>query len=830
MKEALRRFSPLDRLFVAYAVAYFLWLCVRVPGSPSTSVIGEFAFYPLGLVVAWANWKNSLFPDLDRRTRLAWRFLALAALCLWISGSAWSFYLRHVNPSGWPWWIDRLEFIQHGLAIVGFLAFPGQRTDASSRRRFLVDIALILVAGVVLASHFGLRAMLWDESTTIGLAVLESGADWALFVLAAVGYLSKRDRATRTALGCLLIANSLYLLGNYVLAKSPGTYRIGNAVDGFWFAAWVFRGLAARTAAYHYLRLPAAPREAENAHAYHGNPLAYLMAGGAFLLLITQASGGDRDYVLFLAMAAALMASLLILRQYLEMTENRRLFRERAAQEGRFRSLVQNSSDVILIVDPAGIITFVSPSADRVFGTAHPLRPGSPIRAVFGEAGHEAVAQTLAAGGERTASLDLQLEAAPGQLREVEAVVTDLRGDPDVGGLVLNCRDITDRNELERQLQHTQKLEVVGHMAGGLAHDFNNVLAVIRGYAELLRLDVAKDERIRGYLARIDQAVERAAAVTGKLLALSRKQAVRRVPLDLGAVLRGLQPILVQLLTDRVEVSVEIAPDLWRVKADQGQMEQVLINLAANARDAMPDGGVLQISLANHSAAAGTPAADTPPGNHVLLRVRDTGTGMTDAVRQRIFEPFFTTKPQDRGMGLGLAMVQGIIADSGGSIEVDSRPGKGTCFTVWLPRTEQAVALAQEVPAPATRTPGRRSVLLVDDDPDVRAIARRQLERGGFTVEEAADGFAALKLASTPAVPVDVLVTDLVMPGMSGQELIPRFLQLRKGTPVVCITGFAGDQSEGKELGPDIAALVPKPFSGDTLVRAVDQALAASPR
>jgi CheY-like chemotaxis protein len=320
----------------------------------------------------------------------------------------------------------------------------------------------------------------------------------------------------------------------------------------------------------------------------------------------------------------------------------------------------------------------------------------------------------------------------------------------------------------------------------------------------------------------MEQAVDRASPVTKKLLAFSRRQSVQPVVLDVNAIVRDLLPIFRQLLTDGVEVAVELAPDLVPVKADAGQLEQVIINLATNARDAMPHGGRLHVVTANEALGAHSPVG-LAPGTYASLAITDSGVGMDPATQARIFDPFFSTKPKDRGMGLGLAMVHGIVSAAGGHIAVRSAPGEGATFTILLPGSEDEIVThkAPEVSPP----PARRAVtvLIVDDEPAVRTVARRFLETNGYAVMEADGGERAVALLEDRQVQIDVVLTDMVMPGISGRDVIARARAARPQTPVVLMTGFAGEE-RATEAGEIVSAVVTKPFSASVLVRTVASA------
>jgi PAS domain S-box-containing protein len=826
----IRRLPLADRLAAAYALSYVLWMALRSPRTPGSVVIGTLAFFPLGLAVAWACWRNSRTEDLDRRTRAAWLLLSLSFVSLWFSGTCWAVYTLFVPTGSWPSWVEDVEFLQHLLAISAYLSFPGRWPARGSRVRFLLDLSLTAFAAFVLAFTFGLRSELVAiRPFTWTFELTRWVVDWVLFVVLAVGFLQKADRTVRRTMGLLLAANTLYLLANYGLIDNTG-YKAGDWLDLLWFLAWVMRWAAARRAWHRYRDRDSEAAGNEDSGVVR-SAFSYLVVAGAFLLLVSQVLWGDRQFLGVLATAVGCMAVLLVVRQLLEINENRRLFESQLEQEARFRLLVQRSSDAVLVADSAGTISFISPSADRIFGE-NVVPAGTRLRDLVSPE-DQPVADALFTGRlDPGTPVQVRLATGDAPPHEVEIAWTDLRRDAIFNGFALNCRDVTERNELERQLRHAQKLDAVGHLAGGLAHDFNNVLTAIRGYSELLRLDLDDPAVARQDLQHIEAAVDRASAVTRKLLALSRNQPVQRTAVDVNAVARDLQPLLRQLLTDRIEVSLELDPQAWPVRADQGQLEQVLLNLATNARDAMPDGGRLRIATGRLAQAAPGTGVAGSPSDYTTIDVSDEGHGMTPEVRARIFEPFFTTKTRERGMGLGLAVVMGIVSDSGGRIEVASTPGVGTNFRVLLPRTSVSAPESVVVPAPAAAAAsslaGRR-VLLVDDEPSVRAIARRMLEQQGCLVVEAADGAAALLAVSNSSERFDLLITDLVMPGLHGSELIARFKSARPSIPIICVTGFADeDNSENLGVGSAVTAILAKPFSADELRRVAAAALQAA--
>jgi PAS domain S-box-containing protein len=386
--------------------------------------------------------------------------------------------------------------------------------------------------------------------------------------------------------------------------------------------------------------------------------------------------------------------------------------------------------------------------------------------------------------------------------------------------------DVTERRRLEEQLRQSQKMEAIGQLAGGVAHDFNNLLTVINGYSSLLMRDVPTDEPAREMLAEIRKAGERSAGLTRQLLAFSRQQVVVPRLLDLNEVIAGTAAMLRRLIGEDVRLGTVPFPDLWAVRADPGMIEQVLLNLAVNARDAMPRGGSLTVATRNVEL-DGEYARVRPearPGPHVLLSVSDTGVGMTDDVKGRIFEPFFTTKGPGKGTGLGLATVFGIVKQSGGHIGVESAVGVGTTFRVYFPRAEGAAGPHEEHPAPVPAA-GAETVLLVEDESAVRCLVRHVLASHGYTVLEASDGGEAGQIESAYRGPIHLLVTDVVMPGEGGRSVAERIAASRPGVRVLFISGYTNDAVVRHGILHESVDFLQKPFTPAALAHKVREVL-----
>ncbi|MBC7789200.1 MAG: PAS domain-containing protein, partial [Anaerolineae bacterium] len=414
-----------------------------------------------------------------------------------------------------------------------------------------------------------------------------------------------------------------------------------------------------------------------------------------------------------------------------------------------------------------------------------------------------------------------------GQERWVHTVKVPYRDDNgDIIGVLVVFEDITERKRLEEQFRQSHKMEAMGRLAGGVAHDFNNLLTVILGNSELLLAELEADDPRHADIAEIQKAGTSAAGLTRQLLAFSRKQIIEPALLDLNAVVRELLAMLGRVIGEDVKVVLGSGPEATLVKADRGQVEQIVMNLAVNARDAMPRGGTLTIETANvdldeHYANMHLSAK---PGSYVVLTVTDTGTGMTPEVRARLFEPFFTTKEVGKGTGLGLATVHGVVTGNGGSVEVSSEVGKGTSFKVYFPRAEAVQPVIEAKPRVARQRTGAETILVVDDAEALREMTSRMLQRLGYTVLAASSAEEALAIFASNT-SIDVLLTDVVMPGASGPELSKQLVEQRPALRVIYMSGYTEDAIvQHGVLNPGIA-LLHKPFTSEALGRKIREVL-----
>ena len=505
--------------------------------------------------------------------------------------------------------------------------------------------------------------------------------------------------------------------------------------------------------------------------------------------------------------------------------------------EARFRTLIERSTDMIVLLDGEARVTFWSPSATESLGWEADEVQGRAFLDLVHPDDREGAAlavKRILAEKSFTPSLALRIRHKAGGWRSLDGPCRNLLADPAVRALVLNTRDMTAHHLLEAQYLQAQKLESIGRLAGGVAHDFNNLLTVILSSSEIMKQDRAaglgvNDEDIE----QIHMAGERARDLTRQLLAFARKQLISPTSLDLNAVVRGSEKLLHRVLGEDIRLVVNADPGLWPTLCDAGQIEQVLMNLAVNARDAMPGGGVLTVETWNAEVHDDDAARDPErrPGSWVRLILRDTGMGMSPEAMEHLFEPFFTTKELGKGTGLGLATVHGIVAQSGGHIHVQSQPGGGTTFEICLPRSDAPQEMNEAArSAPSVR--GHETILVVEDDLQVRGVTIRALEGSGYRVIPAASGEEALAIARQSRERLDMVVTDVVMPGMTGREVVDELRRSLPSVPALFVSGYTPDAIAERGVLDSGVEFLAKPFTPSTLVarvRAMLDALRIAP-
>jgi two-component system cell cycle sensor histidine kinase/response regulator CckA len=773
--------------------------CYFVLSDPWSSA----AYDGCGVAAAFAFWFGPRAAG-SRRT-WCWRLLAIGLL-LFAAGDIESYFVTSFPSSA-----DGLYLVGYGFLAAGIVGL------APRVRRGGVGVGLDAALATTAASMFVL--LFWLEplvsqggmpSVAQAVSCAYPVADLLLLTLLVRGLLSV---AVRTTAYRLLMLGMLFMLTSdfvYTGLLAHGAYSASSWVNGGWIASYALFAAAAL-----HPSIAAAPEPVGSPSLSWGR----LSLIGACLVspsmaLALQFAFSDRveagDLVVFGTVIGILGFARLTL-----------VVLERQRSEQQFRSMIENGSDVILILSGEGCVEYLSPSAERIFGL--------PVEHCIGQSGFDLVhaddreeaahvlSRVLAGGTEET---ECRMLTGDGSYRRMASTARPIESGPHAGGVLLNGNDVTDRHAMKMelakkddQLHQAQKMEAVGQLAGGVAHDFNNLLTAIHGYGEFAQERATKAglPQLQSDIGEILRSADRASGLTRQLLAFSRQRSPESLPLDLNELIGGTDKLLRRLIGEDIDFVTLFADVPCWVKADLGQLEQVVVNLVLNARDAMPAGGSLVI------------AVDAEEGT-VLLTVSDTGHGIDAETQGRIFEPFYTTKQAGQGTGLGLALVYGTVTNSGGAIEVDSSP-VGTTFTIRLPRTHARTASTHtEDMAETSGMSGR--ILLVEDEPAVREVAARILRKAGYDVLEANEGAEGLRIATQEISRIDLLLTDVVMPQLSGTELAERVRLLSPQLPVIYCSGYMAGALDDHPISNE--TILAKPFTSAALLAAVRTAMTSA--
>lgn len=512
-----------------------------------------------------------------------------------------------------------------------------------------------------------------------------------------------------------------------------------------------------------------------------------------------------------------------------DITERKRVEQELIESEERYRDLVENARDIIYTHDLEGNYTSVNKAGEQLTGYTREeslkMNLAQTVAPEYHDRARQMIANKLA--GEKETIYDLEIIKKDGNriALEVNTRLITKNGAPI--GIQGIARDITEREQLEEQLRQAQKMEAVGRLAGGIAHDFNNMLTAIAGYSELAIMQLQAQDPLRECIEEIKKASDRAASLTRQLLAFSRKQVLQPKVLDLNSVVKEMEKMIRRLIGEDIHLRTMLSPDLGSIKADPGQIEQVVLNLAVNGRDAMPKGGRLIIETSNvyldNKYAARHIAVK--PGPYALLAVSDTGIGINEEEQKHIFEPFFTTKEIGKGTGLGLSTVYGIVKQSGGNIWVYSEVGLGTTFKIYLPRVDEGAEVYKPGVEQEEALQGSETILVAEDEEVVRRLVREVLKSYGYKVLEAGNGGAAFLICERYKEPIQMLLTDVIMPEMGGRELADRLAQLRPGIKVLYMSGYTDDAIVHHGVLDDDVPFIQKPFAPHALAQKVREVL-----
>jgi hypothetical protein len=499
-----------------------------------------------------------------------------------------------------------------------------------------------------------------------------------------------------------------------------------------------------------------------------------------------------------------------------------------AASEAEYRGVVQSAHEGVCRLNAEDLIAFVNPRMSALLQRSTGELIGLSLSDFLDEADRPGFVEQLnrwRCGA--TEQHDFRFHAQDGsEIRTIVSGAPMFDQEEHYSGSVLMLMDVTERQRTQEQLQHSQKLEVVGRFAGGIAHDFNNVLGVIVSYATLLKNRYPNDEANREYASSVLHSCERAAALVKQMLAFSRKRPLILSVVDLNTAVADFGKVLPRMIGEDVRVTIVSASSPATIRTDPVQIEQVLMNLVVNARDAMPTGGELLIETGTMQGDSIRGIENLPRGVYSYLRVTDSGVGMTAETQSHVFEPFFTTKEVGKGTGLGLSMVYGIVQQSNGYIGVVSQPGRGTTFSIYFPLAD-VVPQSAPSPEPAhTAEPGSETILLVEDDKDLRAVTKYILTQNGYRVLEAKDGIEALAVCEQQLPEIGLVLTDLVMPHMGGRELAARLAQLKPTLKIAFVSGYADEPSRGEPVQG--CAFIEKPIKPALLLKKIRQILDAT--
>jgi PAS domain S-box-containing protein len=538
------------------------------------------------------------------------------------------------------------------------------------------------------------------------------------------------------------------------------------------------------------------------------------------------------DYSIDTSLAVHALVGLVLLFDVYVVFQQTQLYRFRkqiAGREELFRLISENAADMIAVVDMDGRRLYNSPSYQKLLGySVEELKATSGFEQIHQDDRQKL--QEAAAEAKRTGQgrrVEYRIRHKDGHWLSLESTASAVRNrSGEVEKLVIVNRDITERKQVEAQVLLSQKLEAIGRLSGGVAHDFNNLLGVIIGYSEELQEHIPPEDPYREAVDEIRNAGKRAASLTEHLLAFSRKQVLEPCLLDLNFVVSEVGKMLQRVIGEDIQLDVASSGTIGTVKADRTQIERVILNLAVNARDAMPKGGKLTIELSDielDHAACRSLKIPIVSGSYVLLQVSDTGCGMDAEIQSQIFEPFFTTK--EKGTGLGLATVYGVIKQSSGFISVESEPGNGATFKIYLPHAADAISNAPERKPVTAHKHEPRAILLVEDEPALRKLTRATLQSVGHTVLEAKNAFEAMEIAKRVETHIDMLLTDVIMPGMSGRALADNVLGFRPEIKVLYMTGYSDGAIAKQGVLESGISMLRKPFSKDELTQRVEEIL-----
>jgi PAS domain S-box-containing protein len=779
-------------------------------------------------------WKVSYREELQAEFKTSLRWMAAG----WCSGLLAATYvlvhdvlLKRVNGPGEVGLADLFFLGSYPLTLIGLFRLPRAAGPLPGRWRIILDSAVFIFGVGIPLWVFALNPALGHSP---GLDVFVSMAYTGLAFLGviAVDFVLLRcvphpgPRGFNLVLAGITLSwasDLIFSLGVTQQLRIPDPFHLTNLITGL---SLVLILLGAQ-----WLRSDPVPATPSRPAAFSPVPMFTLVVVALWLAGFLNVTIVSRGAIQGILAGIIGLLFILLLREGLAARDSVRQATEAvtATLRARFEALVQHSSDLILVVDHEGRCLFSSPAASRFFGVKGQGPEGQSLSVFIHPEDLEPWAAFFTALQSRPDARpvrQLRTQGPEGEWRLLEISGSNLLANPDVGGLVLNARDITDRHQLENQLRQVMKMEALGRLAGGVSHDFNNLLCAILGNVELAKMNLPADDPLHARLSRIEGAASRGAALTGRLLSFTRQDSALTTILGQAQVLEGLRQLIEGLLGEQIHLEMPLETGPGCFQGNLGDVEQGLLNLVINARDAMPTGGLITVSARDGELSdPGQMTFLAPnPGPYVVLEVSDTGTGMDAGILSHLFEPFFTTKGKEKGSGLGLIGVYGMLKAANGGIFVRSEPGLGTTFQLWFPRV--AAALQNDPKLPQTESiHGSETLLLVEDEEGVREAAKEVLDSLGYRVFVAGNANQARAFLKGYDGELHMLVTDVIMPGDSGPKLAAELLKARPDLRVLYISGYTAGELVAQGLGHPGNLLLEKPFRREELGRRIREIL-----